>query len=152
MKNKNTKLALITFGAVVAVATPAIVIASIYAYNTNKMSTAEKQLISFFDKEEASLFEKNNFVISEPEVSLNGQYLVDNISTNNVTFSKQTELNNYSYNIEITKININSKEANLSFEYVVSLITDSTVKITKTSQVYSEYSSFDGYKPFDKLK
>ena len=152
MKNKNTKLALITFGAVVAVATPAIVIGSIYAYNTNKMSTAEKQLISFFDKEEASLFEKNNFVISEPEVSLNGQYLVDNISTNNVTFSKQTELNNYSYNIEITKININSKEANLSFEYVVSLITDSTVKITKTSQVYSEYSSFDGYKPFDKLK
>jgi hypothetical protein len=152
MKNKNTKLALITFGAVVAVATPAIVIGSIYAYNTNKMSTAEKQLISFFDKEEASLFEKNNFVISEPEVSLNGQYLVDNISTNNVTFSKQTELNNYSYNIEITKININSKEANLSFEYVVSLITDSTVKITKTSQVYSEYSSFNGYKPFDKLK
>ncbi len=150
MKNKNTKLALITLGSIIAIGTPAIVIASMYAYNSNKMTPEEKKIIDFFNAEESSLFQKNNFVISEPEPNLNGQHLVENVVVKNITFSKENELKNRSYNIEITKVTPVSQNSTLTFDYTIYLITDPSVKISRVSEFYSEYTdSFEQYKPFD---
>ena len=150
MKNKNTKLALITLGSIIVIGTPAIVIGSIYAYNTSKMTPQEKDLIDFFEAEESSLFQKNNFIISEPEPNLSGQHLVENVVTKNITFSKENQLKNYSYKIEITKVIPTSQSRTLVFDYVIYSIIDPSVKISKVSQFYSEYmDSFDKYKQFD---
>jgi hypothetical protein len=151
IKNKNIKLALITSGVVVAIATPAIIVGSIYGYNTNKVSETEKDLISFFDREEASLFQKGNFSISAPETQ-NGKVLVDNLTIRNVNFLKKVQLNNYSYNIKITGLNLSSQHGKFTFNYEVSSIVYPDIKISKTSESYSHYEDAAGVlRLFDKI-
>lgn len=141
IKNEKLKLSLIGLGVLVAVSTPAIIIGSIYAYNSAKVSPLLSELNKFYNSEKANLFNKLNFRISAPAQSDDGKFYVKNLILENVIFEKKENLKNYSYNIEITSITPNESAANFTFDYMVSSLKDPAIKIRKTSEVYSEFTT-----------
>lgn len=148
---QRTKLALITLGTAIAVGTPAIIIGSIYAYHENKTPIEQTNLVKFYEREEGSLFQRDNFRIYQPIPTSEGKFLVSNVTVNNISFLPVENLKNYSYNIEITEVIPNINDATLKFRYQISLITDPSIKITRESELYRGFfDNLENFKFFSK--
>ncbi|MGL5732847.1 MAG: hypothetical protein ACRCXE_02150 [Metamycoplasmataceae bacterium] len=142
----KAKLALITLGSTIAVGAPVIIMGSIYAFNEIAVSPEQENLNKFYDQQAGSLFSPVNFTISQPSPSPEGKFLVENVTLDNIQFSKIENLKNSLYDLEIIKINPNVDEATLKFRYKVSLISDPSVQITKESETYDGF--FDSFQKF----
>ncbi|MGL5204631.1 MAG: hypothetical protein ACRC9F_00650 [Metamycoplasmataceae bacterium] len=146
ISKRKAKLALITLGSVVAIGSPIIIMGSIYGFNEASTSTQQSNLNKFYDEMAGSLFSPINFAISQPTPTSDGKFLVENVITDDVRFLKIENLNNSLYDLEIIKIIPDVNDATLKFTYKISLISDSTVQITKESETYIGF--FDSFQKF----
>lgn len=135
MKKQKINLALITLGSAAAIATPAIIVGSIYAYNNNKVPIEQTNLIKFYDEEEGSLFSDINFKIIQSN-AVDGRYLVSDITINNIAFIETEKLNNFSYNIEILQVFPDPETGTLKFSYKISSINNESIQIIRESIWY----------------
>ncbi len=138
---KRIKLIFIALGAILVIGTPIITISSLYIQKTNKTPNDQNNLINFYSKEEAQLFDQTNFWISTP-AKTGDKYLVDNVTIANIIFNKKDELKNHQYDIKIIEVLPDSLNATLKFKYKVFSIQNPLVEITRESNYsYSEFKN-----------
>ncbi|MGL6125288.1 MAG: hypothetical protein ACRC1F_02225 [Metamycoplasmataceae bacterium] len=142
---ERMKLTFVGLGTIIAVGTPAIIVGSIFALNNNE-SVEKTNLVNFYKQHEGTLFDRNNFNISQPNPTTDGRFLVENVSINNIIFLPLQNLRNYSYNIEIIEIIPNISQGTLQFKYKVFSIINPSIEITKISESYIGF--FDNFQNF----
>lgn len=156
IKNEKIKIMLISLGVLVAVSTPAIIVASTYAYQSflvsGQLSNSISKLESFYNDKKILLFTGTNFKITEPQKADNGKFYAKNLTKDNIIFEKINYLKNFSYDFEFVKINQNI-DGSFTFDYIIYSVANPSVKIEKTSDIYYSFVNDLGTSiPFDKIK
>ncbi|MDK2819310.1 MAG: hypothetical protein KFW07_00580 [Mycoplasmataceae bacterium] len=139
IKSEKIKLTLISIGSIIAISSPVIIIGSIFAYNQSRTSPEQNLLNNFFNQNEQIIFRKDVFTISQPTEDQQGNFVVQNVKKNNIIFGESKKLNNNAYDIEILSIIPDVSNGTLRFTYKVFSLLNPLIKITKTSEVYSQF-------------
>lgn len=154
IKSEKIKLTLISIGSIIAISSPIVIVGSIFIYDQFKVSPEQNILNNFFNQNEQIIFKKEVFTISQPNEDAQGNFVVQNVKKNNIIFGESKKLNNYSYDIEILSVIPNTSNGTLRFNYKIYSLLNPSIKIEKTSEVYSQFlnqnSKFENF--FNVLK